>query len=98
MITEPSPGHFNAVETGSHTVAVGLDSATGKRQQKDDNGQQMFHLVCVVICNLLFIQFLLVYRPPGVDDVSQYEGDDEADVEHGAQCELTATRVDNGQR
>ena len=58
---------------------------------------QMFHLVCMVVCNLLLIQLLLVYRPPGVDDVSQYEGDDEADIEHGAERELTAARVGDGQ-
>ena len=82
--------HVDTIETCPHTVAVGLGSTTGKRQQKDEDGQQMFHLICVVVSNLLLVQLFLVYRPPGVDDVSQYEGDDEADIEHGAQGELTA--------
>ena len=71
-------------------IGVGLGSTICKRQQQDEDGQQMFHLVCMVVCNLLLIQFLLVYCPPRVDDVSQYEGDDETDIEHGAQGELTA--------
>lgn len=33
-------------------------------------------LVCVVVSNLLLVQFLLVDSPPGVDDVCQYEGDE----------------------
>ena len=82
--------HVDTIENCPHTVAVGLGSTTGEGQQKDENGQQMFHLVCMVVCNLLLIQFLLVYCPPRIDDVSQYEGDDETDIEHGAQGELTA--------
>ena len=75
--------HVDTIETCPHKVAVGLGSTTGKRQQKDEDGRQMFHLICVIVCNLLLIQFLLVYCPPRIDDVSQYEGDDETDIEHG---------------
>ena len=82
--------HVDTIETCPHTIAVGLGSTTGKRQQKDEDGQQMFHLVCMVVCYLLLVQLFLVYCPPRIDDVSQYEGDDEADIEHGAQGELTA--------
>jgi hypothetical protein len=36
----------DAVESSTHTVAVSLGSATGKRQQKDEDGQQMSHSKC----------------------------------------------------
>jgi hypothetical protein len=35
--------HVDAVETSPHSDAVSLSDATGKRQQEDNDSQQMFH-------------------------------------------------------
>ena len=51
----------------------------------------------MAVGNLLLVELLLVKGVPGVGDVGQYEGYEQADVEHGAQGELTAARVGKGQ-
>ncbi len=55
-------------------------------------------LICVVVLDVFLVEFLLVDGPPGIDDVGQYEGNEERDVEHGAQGELTRTAVGQRQR
>lgn len=45
-------------------------------------------LIGVLVVNIFLCDFLLIDSPPGIDDVGQHEGDDKADVEHGAQREL----------
>ena len=50
------------------------------------------------IVNLFLRQLLLVKRIPGIDNVGQHEGNEQADDGHRAQGELTAAGVGNGQR
>ena len=57
----------------------------------------IFHLIRMVRVYLVQGQFLLVDSTPSIDDVGQNEGDEQTDVEHGAQGELAAAGVLHGE-
>ena len=48
--------------------------------------------------DLFLVEFLLVDGTPAIDDVGEDEGNEEGDVEHGAQRELAAAGVADGER
>ena len=48
--------------------------------------------------DLFLVELLLVDGTPAINDVGEDEGHEERDVEHGAQRELTAARVADGER
>ena len=53
-------------------------------------------LIRMTVGNLLAVYLFLVDGIPGIDDVGQDEGDEQADDGHGAQRELTGAGVDDG--
>ena len=55
-------------------------------------------LIRMTVGNLLAVYLFLVDGIPGIDDVGQDEGDEQADDGHGAQRELTGAGVDDGKR
>ena len=48
--------------------------------------------------DFFLVEFLLVDGTPAIDDVGEDEGYEEGDVEHGAQSELAAAGVADGER
>ena len=58
----------------------------------------MFVLVCVIVLYVVFVECLGIDGAPGVDDVSQYEGYEQRDVEHRGERELTRAGVLERQR
>ena len=48
--------------------------------------------------DFFLVEFLLVDGTPAIDDVGEDEGNEEGDVEHGAQRELAAAGVADGER
>ena len=58
-----------------------------------------FHLVVVLpLLHLLLVDLVQIQRTPGVEDVSQHEGDNERHVHHRPQRELARRTVDDRQR
>ena len=55
-------------------------------------------LIRMTVGDLLAVYLFLVDGIPGIDDVGQDEGDEQADDGHGAQRELTGAGVGDGQR
>ncbi len=54
--------------------------------------------VGVIVVNILFGDFFLIDRPPGIDNIGEHEGHEQRDVEHGAQGELRGARVSQRER
>ncbi len=48
--------------------------------------------------DLFLVKFLLVDGTPAIDDVGEDERNEEGDIEHGAQRELAAAGVADGER
>ena len=53
-------------------------------------------LIRMTVGNFLAVYLFLVDGIPGIDDVGQDEGDEQADHGHGAQRELTGAGVGDG--
>ena len=58
----------------------------------------VFALVGMISLDLGLVELLLVDGTPAIDDVGEDEGNEEGDVEHGAQRELAAAGVADGER
>ena len=58
----------------------------------------VFALVGMIGLDLGLVELLLVDGTPAIDDVGEDEGNEEGDVEHGAQRELAAAGVADGER
>ena len=57
-----------------------------------------FELICVIGFEFFFVELFGIDGAPGVDDVGEYEGHQQRDVEHRGQRELTRTGVLERQR
>ena len=43
-----------------------------------------------ILCDFFSVDFLFIHRTPSIDDVGKDEWNEETDIEHGAEGELTA--------
>ena len=43
-----------------------------------------------ILCDFFSVDFLFIHRTPSIDDVCKDEWNEETDIEHGAEGELTA--------
>ncbi len=43
-----------------------------------------------IMCDFFSVDFLFIHRTPSIDDVGKDEWNEETDIEHGAEGELTA--------
>ena len=52
----------------------------------------------MVVSYFLDVELLFVDRPPSMPDISQHEGDEDADNGHGGERELAGARILDGER